>query len=114
VVSPRSSGIIRDWAHPACVRALGIGDKVMNNPNLSGGVVGFHLADPHARKLAARWLRWAHDRAIIAPNGSSRENHRQDQTLLSILIAQTSFGACQRHDLADLCVTVHQDHRGGC
>jgi hypothetical protein len=113
VVSPRSSGLIRDWAHPACVRALGIGPDVLNRPNLSGGVVGFRTSDPRAQKLAARWLRWAHDRAIIAPHGSSRENHRQDQTLLSILVAQT-FPAAKPIDLADLCVQVHKDDDDGC
>jgi hypothetical protein len=111
VISPRSSGTIRDWAHPACIRALGIGADVLKRPNLSGGVVGFHLADPRAKKLAARWLRWAHDRSVIAPHGSSRENHRQDQTLLSILIAQT-FPAAKPLDLKDLNVAVHRDDDG--
>jgi hypothetical protein len=111
IISPRSSGTIQDWAHPACVRALGIGQEVLKKPNLSGGVVGFNLADPRAKKLLSRWLRWAHDRSVIAPHGSSRDNHRQDQTLLSILIAQ-SLPAAKPMKFSELCVSVHRDDDG--
>lgn len=53
--------------------------------NLNGACVAFDPMNAKARGLAEEWALLAREQNIIAPPGSSRENHRQDQALLSVL-----------------------------
>ena len=49
------------------------------------------------REMIQAWAACAHDAFCIAPPGSSRANHRQDQSALSILAAR--FGYAEHIDI---------------
>jgi Protein of unknown function (DUF1647) len=84
--SPRSSGTIADWTHPGMLDYFGCDtqwgkDKV----NLNGACVAFDPRFERAQGLARKWNEGALIKRCIAPPGSDRSNHRQDQALLSVL-----------------------------
>ena len=85
-VSYASLGTIRDWTHPAMLRRLGLPDDWdQDRRNLTGGLVAIDPRRQTARLLASDWAHHAQDRDCIAPAGSDRQNHRQDQALLTVL-----------------------------
>ena len=106
--SPRSGGSIGKWTHPGMLEALGLpaGWGAELAP-LNGAVVGFNPEVPAARKLADEWFAGAMDENVIAPPGSDRTNHRQDQALLSILAYRS--GLIDRPSRPDLAVLTHRD-----
>lgn len=53
--------------------------------NRSGGVVGFCYSSKLARQILGKWKNLSLKKNYIAPQGSSRSNHRQDQSILSCL-----------------------------
>lgn len=92
IYTPRSTGTIRDWTHPGTLERLEVDEDLLDRPNFSGGVVGVDPRDAAAVALVARWAECAHDVDIIAPAGSDRTNHRQDQAVLSVLLHQGGLG----------------------
>jgi hypothetical protein len=95
----RSAGTMRDWTHPGMFAWLGAdpdlyGEKV----NADATLVGFGLgsASPAAaerlyRGIVASWRDCAMAKDCIAPAGSSRKNHRQDQAVLSYLVHREGY-----------------------
>jgi hypothetical protein len=53
--------------------------------NRNAAVVGFSLDDLPALNLLNEWDRLCHCRQVVAPQGSDRSNHRQDQAVLTLL-----------------------------
>ena len=98
--SPRSPGTIADWTHPKMLAYFGLDEAWrIGKPNLRGGCVAFDPGSRAALALAKRWQEGALDKGCIAPEGSDRNNHRQDQALLTVLahlagLAQTSEPEC--------------------
>lgn len=90
--SPHSSGTVRDWTHPGTLNYLGAGAAYGHLPNLNGCCIGFHPAHPQARALITRWRELSLVKDCLAPAGSSRQNHRQDQALLTVLAYQNGLG----------------------
>jgi hypothetical protein len=85
----QSHGTISNWTHPGTVLALGsTPSDTADLPNASGGVCGFDISRKQIMQLLVRWKDCALDRECIAPRGSSRKNHRQDQAALSVLMHQ--------------------------
>jgi len=84
--SPRSPGTIPDWTHPKMLAYFGVdADWARDKPNLNGACVVFDPSIAPARELARRWREGAMIKECIAPEGSDRKNHRQDQALLTVL-----------------------------
>ena len=96
----RSSGTMGQWTHPLMFERLREGPAgYADRPNADATLVGF--ATGHASRairdrvfddIVAPWRAGALDRDCIAPPGSSRRNHRQDQALLSYLVHKGGFG----------------------
>lgn len=83
--SPYSSTSISRYTHPTVMNAFGIDiTKYDNNRMLSGGVVGCDISDISAFNLIVEWKNLAYNKDILAPQGCSLENHRYDQSLLSL------------------------------
>jgi hypothetical protein len=59
--------------------------------SVNGACVCFDTSEPRARALLAEWARLALIEACIAPPGSSRKNHRQDQALLGVLVHRSGI-----------------------
>jgi hypothetical protein len=84
--SSYSVGRIQDWTHPATVAALSPWGS-LNAPKLNrnGACLGFNLTEERARLCLEEWATACANKEVIAPAGSSRANHRQDQSVFSIL-----------------------------
>lgn len=81
-----SSGKVPEWTHPGMLQWMGLPpDWGQDFFNLAGGCVGVDPRHPLARQVIEEWARCAMIRRCIAPEGSSRANHRQDQALLTVL-----------------------------
>ena len=86
IYTPRSPGGLARWTHPKTLKALGVPDSWRGKSNRCGGIVAADTRRPHVMNLLQEWRRLALIKDCIAPRGSSRRNHRQDQSLLSILV----------------------------
>ena len=89
--SPYSAGRVSDWTHPGTLKFLGASKDLLKKRNLSGACVAVSYRHEKARKLVNKWKECALIRDCIAPAGSSRENHRQDQSVLSVLAHQSGI-----------------------
>jgi hypothetical protein len=88
-----SRGTANEWTHPAMLSYFGLtADWAAGKRNLSGSCVAFHPRSLAALRLARRWRNGALVKKCIAPRGSNRSNHRQDQALLTVLAHLHGFG----------------------
>ncbi|MBL6775385.1 MAG: DUF1647 domain-containing protein [Candidatus Puniceispirillum sp.] len=83
--SPHSDGKISDWTHQGTIDYLSVKKNILKKSNLTGGLVGVDTSNNNAVKLIKNWEKFSLNQECIAPEGSSRDNHRQDQSILSIL-----------------------------
>lgn len=84
--SEGSNGDISTWTHPGMLDFLGLEKNWGRGlKNLNGSCVAFDPDNPLARSVAREWASFAMIKECIAPEGSSRLNHRQDQALLTVL-----------------------------
>lgn len=87
-VSPFSVGSIKEWTHPNVLDVLSVKSNISKKRNLTGGLVGFDYNNENSMKLLIDWYTFSKDEQYISPSNSNRSNHRQDQSLLSILYYQ--------------------------
>lgn len=105
VYSPRSAGSVRLWTHPqmlaylynASVRHntrgrahLGphVPPQLLSRQNCDASTLVFIRGAPVAEHVLALWSACASDLHCISPAGSSRHNHRQDQSALTLILHQ--------------------------
>lgn len=74
---------IVSWTHPETLRRLGMA-HAGRYAMFGGGILGMRK-DARNDELMREWCAGSLDKGIIAPEGSSRKNHRQDQSLISLL-----------------------------
>jgi hypothetical protein len=74
--------------HPVTVKLLGLTDLEHKTQlySISANLVGLNYSSECGKKILNEWYNYSLNKEIIMPLGSSRNNHRQDQTILSILI----------------------------
>lgn len=85
-ISPLSSNTIKDWTHPSTFKYISIKDKYLTSPNYASGLISFDYKNEKSKRLSNEWKLFSEIEDCIAPIGSSRDNHRQDQTILTLLI----------------------------
>ena len=83
--SPYSTGTIIDWTHKSMLEKFNLDRKFYFRPNLNGAIVGFDPDSEVGKNLLTKWRSCANDKFCIAPEGSNRSNHRQDQSALTCL-----------------------------
>jgi hypothetical protein len=83
--SPASEGNIKKWTHQTQIDLIIGSDKHNHKQNLNGAMVGFNLNSSRSLALLREWSELSEDQQAIAPEGSSRVNHRQDQSLITLL-----------------------------
>jgi hypothetical protein len=105
--SPLTGTTVGQLTHVGCLRWLGATDELARRPMRAGTVVGFSVGTLDATHLAAKWRASALEPACIAPEGSDRTNHRQDQSVLSVLLHQSALSP--RTPSGFLGFSVHQD-----
>ena len=84
-LSPLSNGTIEQWTHNKTLEYMSVSNKILNKRNLTGGIIGVNPNDEKSLNLIEEWQYFSAIEECISPLGSSRKNHRQDQSLLSIL-----------------------------
>ena len=95
----RSSGTMRQWTHPLTLAYLHADmQRFADRPNADATLIGFATGHPDAvvreriyRDVIAPWKTCALAKDCIAPQGSSRRNHRQDQAVLSYLVHHAGY-----------------------
>ncbi|MCP4000616.1 MAG: DUF1647 domain-containing protein [Gammaproteobacteria bacterium] len=105
--TPQSGGTVRDWTHRGTLEYLSVPDHVLSKKNRACGLVGFDTRRKSAMTLIEVWSDCALNKNCIAPEGSSRRNHRQDQAVLTVLLYQSEFADCPL-ELVDN-IRFHQD-----
>ena len=86
--SPYSNGKIREWTHPDTLDYLNCSENLYSRRNLTGGIVGINPKSEFGTNLISKWNKLCMIPDCISPIGSSRENHRQDQSILSVIFHQ--------------------------
>lgn len=85
--SPRSAKNMATWTHPKMFEYFGKSmDDYGDYINCNGAAMGFDVSnDTIVDTMILPWLHCGMDKHCIAPPGSSRANHRQDQAALTML-----------------------------
>lgn len=86
VFANRAAGPSSRWTHPSTFVSLGAAGVDLKRDQLAATFVGFQLENPIATRLIASWAFQSRQEDVIAPAGSNRSNHRQDQSVFSILM----------------------------
>jgi len=86
--SPESSNKVIDWTHEQTLKNLNVDSTLYNKRNISSGLLGFANNNLKVKELLKSWYENSIIEENIAPKGSSRLNHRQDQAILTILTHQ--------------------------
>lgn len=86
--SPESSNNIEYWTHPNTLKIMKAEKNLLRKRNFSSGIVGMVIDDKKNQKIIDEWAKFSKNKDVIAPKGSSRKNHRQDQSILNILVHQ--------------------------
>ena len=87
IYTPRSSMHLKRWVHPGTLKYLNyIGNLFLRNR--SGGYFACDYSLKFVKDFVNDWKNGALIKECIAPEGSHRKNHRQDQAVLSVLFHQ--------------------------
>ncbi|MEP4532911.1 MAG: DUF1647 domain-containing protein [Cyclobacteriaceae bacterium] len=79
------SGSLEEWTCDSVLKALNVSAEDKLKRNRCGGLCGFSFENGAARQLVNDWAKHALIKSHIKPNGANRSNHRDDQSLLTIL-----------------------------
>jgi len=83
--SPYSNGSIKEWTYRDTLTFLDCSKNLYSKRNLTGGIVGLNPQSAFGTNLISKWHEMCLIPECIAPIGSNRENHRQDQSILSVI-----------------------------
>jgi hypothetical protein len=94
-----SAGVMREWTHPLMFEYLGADPQEYGEcPNADATLVGFAVGSAPQpagnavyHGIVLPWKDCALAKDCIAPEGSSRRNHRQDQAVLSYLVHRAGY-----------------------
>ncbi|WP_318840676.1 DUF1647 domain-containing protein [Reichenbachiella ulvae] len=83
------SGTLKDWTVQETLDYLNVPKKFYNQPNRAGNTFGFFSGSEAIMRLLDRWESFALIKECIRPEGANRSNHRDDQSLLTILLLES-------------------------
>ena len=88
-------------------------EDVLELSNLTGGLIGLNTANSHAAALLFEWEKYSAIEECIAPKGSDRSNHRQDQSVLTILFhnAKKLKGIPKTKEISSILVNQNPGNR---
>jgi hypothetical protein len=109
IFTPVSSSTVSYWTHKSTQRYMGVENdrNLLSKQNRNGAIIGFDLSSEDIRNFVTEFSRLAQIKECIAPEGSSRTNHRQDQAMLSILYYK-HFGDARTEDRY-MGLSIHND-----
>ena len=87
-----------DWTHPTCIKRMGLTTEMVKDKKQiqSNGFI-MDLRTPIGKEFFEEYKKYSFDKETIAPQGSfkhmhiSIETHRQDQSVLSVLMHKYGF-----------------------
>jgi len=91
IVVPTSSNRVLDLTHSRTIDHIGLNKKFFKSNNYASGLIGFDFNYSNAKKISSKWSEFSQIEECISPKGSSRENHRQDQAVLTLLLYKYHF-----------------------
>ncbi len=110
-----ASTTIRDFTHPECLKYFRYSNS-LNLRQFSAAAIGFSRKSLDAKIILDYWLLCFKERQVIAPIGSSRANHRQDQAILTLIILENEEMNLKirrqikrNNDIAFYHFLIHQD-----
>ena len=115
------------WTHTGMRKYFSVNDTAAAEwTNCNAALVGISRDSWAYDSILQPWYKCALDRACIAPSGSSRANHRQDQAALSTVVGLSGRYRCSGCQGGHGCLPggeiqlragdykLHPDGRGGC
>jgi hypothetical protein len=88
IYSPNSFGKVRDWIHPKMLEWFKVSSwpfVVLDLQMRNASFMGFNLKNESVRNFINEFQKNALVLECIAPEGSNKSNHRQDQSLFTLL-----------------------------
>jgi len=82
--SPISAGKVTDYTHESTLKNLKFPEKFQNKRMLTGGFACFDWENESSRNLLYDWKNTSQIKSLIIPNGSNPNNHKWDQSLLTV------------------------------
>jgi hypothetical protein len=109
--SPFSKGVIKGWTHSKTLEYLNVSNNknVLNQTNLNGACVGVNYNFNKVKSLIDLWKECALTKDCIAPEGSSRLNHRFDQAVLSVIAYRDIPAIVKNMTFKRFGFKIHQD-----
>jgi len=86
VFSQYSGGTLGDWTHPDTLGHFSLEANALRRRNANAALVGLDPLSEAGATVLRLWAQLAEDKSVIAPEGSDRSNHRQDQAVLTCIL----------------------------
>ena len=80
-----SKDTVQKWTHESVIKKLNLDSRLLKKVNLNAAIIGFDYNNKLSRKLLDDWYDYCLQKDLISPENSSKENHRWDQSLLTII-----------------------------
>ena len=110
IYSEHSSGDIKKWTHPKTLEYMKCDPNLYTKQNRAGGYMGYNYKLVWVKEFVKELYNLALTKECIAPEGSSRHNHRQDQAVFNILFYQYQNKYMFNDEIDnDRCYTLHND-----
>jgi len=106
VYSALSSGNVARWTYPATLKYMGCTWTDLQNRNAA--CLGFNMKDNKVKSFLREYYNYSSIKECIAPEGSSRANHRQDQAIFTILYYKYGW-ECPRMGNFYIGFSIHND-----
>lgn len=93
IYSPLSgSGTLEEWTVQETLRYMDVPKSFYKKRNRAGNTFGFTTKSKVTIKLIEKWKNLSLIPECIKPSGANRSNHRDDQSLLTILLLERELG----------------------
>jgi len=104
-----SVGKIFEWTHNESIEKINFPKKYLNKNNFASGMVGINPEKKYGKDFLEEWAQLSLNQDIIAPKNSSRKNHRQDQSILTMLIYKNGLNNLITKTFKIFGITIHND-----
>jgi len=84
IYSPYSDADIEKWVYHKSQESIGF-TLPTNLHMVSGGCLGVNLKNPIGNAFIQDFIKCCNNKDTLCPNGSNKSNHRQDQSVLTML-----------------------------
>lgn len=84
------SGSLKEWTVQDTLDYMNVPKSWYHIRNRAGNTCGFSYSNKGIREVIEKWKKLALIKECIKPEGANRSNHRDDQSLLTILLMETS------------------------